>query len=66
LAIAPKDPALLLKAALVYKELGDVDRTLDSLQQALTVGLSVNAIRDTPDFDKLREDPRFQKLVGPK
>jgi len=66
LAIAPKDSSLLLKAALVYSELGEVDRTLDWLQQALTAGLSAGAIRDTPDFDKLRDDPRFQKLVGPK
>jgi serine/threonine-protein kinase len=61
-AIAPHDPDVLLSAAIAYNQLGDVDKTLSTLQAALAAGLTRNQLRDTPNFDTLRADPRFRKL----
>jgi tetratricopeptide (TPR) repeat protein len=46
--------------ARVYASMGDVDRTVDNLQQALNNGFTdIEAIRREPDFDKVRQDSRF-------
>ncbi len=46
--------------ARVYASMGDVDRTVENLQQALNNGFDdIEAIRREPDFDKVRQDSRF-------
>ncbi len=46
--------------ARVYASLGDVDRTVENLQQALNNGFTdIEAIRREPDFDKVRQDSKF-------
>jgi len=62
LALAPSDGEVRLRAAIVYNQLGDMDRCLASLEKAVAVAYSVQAIRDTPDFDHLRDNPRFRAL----
>jgi tetratricopeptide (TPR) repeat protein len=62
LALAPSDGEVRLRAAIVYNQLGDLDRCLASLEKAVAVGYSVQAIRDTPDFDHLHDNPRFRAL----
>jgi tetratricopeptide (TPR) repeat protein len=64
LALAPADGEIRLRAAIVYNQLGDTDRCLASLEKAVAVGYSAQAIRDTPDFDHLHDNPRFRSL-GP-
>ena len=63
LALSPADGEVRLRAAIVYNQLGDAERCLASLEKAVAAGYSAQAIRDTPDFDHLRSDPRFRKLA---
>jgi hypothetical protein len=54
------------KAALVYNQFADTRDALSWLKSALASGLSVAVVRDTPNFDSLRPDPRFQELIQAK
>jgi eukaryotic-like serine/threonine-protein kinase len=60
---SPKDPDVLFRAALVYNHLGDMDHMLEFLKRAFALGASPDWVRDTPDFDHVRTDPRFQAVV---
>jgi len=61
--LAPVDADVRFRAALVYNHFGDVERTLSSLEKAVSVGYPAAAIRDTPDFDDLRGNQRLQALL---
>jgi serine/threonine protein kinase/tetratricopeptide (TPR) repeat protein len=63
LSLTPRDPALLLDAASIYNQFRDANRALIWLQKALAAGISPSMVRDTPDFDSLRNDPRYQELM---
>ena len=63
LSISPKNPDVQFRAALVYNHFGDTGRTLQRLQEALASGATASSVRDTPDFDHLRTDPRFQAIL---
>jgi len=63
LSISPKDPDVQFRAALVYNHFGDTGRTLQRLQDALASGATASSVRDTPDFDHLRTDARFQAIL---
>jgi tetratricopeptide (TPR) repeat protein len=63
LELAPKDAEVLFRAALAYNQLGDTGGCLSSLEKAISNGYPAAAIRDTPDFDHLRNNPRVQKLL---
>jgi tetratricopeptide (TPR) repeat protein/predicted Ser/Thr protein kinase len=65
LQINAEDAALRFRAALVYNRFGDSKAALDWLERAVAAGWSPTKLRDTPDFDPLRSDPRFKKLLGP-
>ena len=56
-------PEVQFRAALVYNHFGDMDRTLQSLQKAIASGFPAGQVNDTPDFDHLRADPRFQAIL---
>ena len=51
------------KAALVHDQFGEIDQALGWLGKALDAGYSPTTVRDTPNFDPLRSDPRFQDLL---
>jgi len=63
LEIAPDNPSVRFEAALVYNQFGETDRALGWLEKAVAVGYSPATIRDTPNFDSLRANPRFQALL---
>ena len=64
LRLSPKNPGLLFNAGITYQQLGDTDRALDALERSVAGGTSPATLRDTPNFDVLRVNPRYLKLVG--
>lgn len=64
LELAPADADIRFRAALVHNHFGDTEQTLSSLERAVAAGYPAAAIRDTPDFDHLRDNPRIQQLLG--
>ena len=63
LRLNPKSPDLLLTAGIVYQQLGDTRRALDAIEKAVAGGVSPATLSDTPNFDTLRNNPRFLKLI---
>jgi serine/threonine protein kinase/tetratricopeptide (TPR) repeat protein len=63
ISISPHDPEVQFRAALVYNHLGDTTQTLEWLRKALASGVHSNSVRDTADFDHLRDDARLQQLL---
>lgn len=60
---APTDAEVLLRAAIVNNHFGDKEKTLDFLNRAVAARYSKTVIRDTPDFEHLKSDPRFRALL---
>jgi eukaryotic-like serine/threonine-protein kinase len=63
LALAPNDPVVMFRAALVFNHFHDDRSALAWLGRAAKAGLPRPSIRDTPDFDHLRNNPEFLKLT---
>jgi serine/threonine protein kinase/tetratricopeptide (TPR) repeat protein len=63
LRLQPKRPDLLFNAGLTFQQLGDTKRALDALEKAVSLGISPEMLRDTPNFDGLRANPRFVNLI---
>lgn len=63
LEIAPADADVLFRAAILTNHFGDKEKTLDYLSKSVAAGYSRTVIRDTPDFDHLKSEPRFHSLV---
>jgi serine/threonine-protein kinase len=63
LRIEPKRPDLLLNGAIANQQLGDEEQALNYLEKSVAAGLPPDSLRDLPNFDSLREKPRFKKLV---
>ena len=64
--IDPDDALVLYNVACVYTQLGEIDTALDCLERSDTVASSTDALnwmRNDPDLDPLRDQPRFQALV---
>jgi tetratricopeptide (TPR) repeat protein len=61
--LAPTDADVRFRAALVYNHFDDTEQTLASLEKAIAAGYPSSAIRDTPDFDHLRDNQRVQALL---
>jgi serine/threonine protein kinase/tetratricopeptide (TPR) repeat protein len=63
LRLQPKSPDLLFNAGITYQQLGDSQRALDVLEKAVSLGISPEILRDTPNFGGLAGNPRFVALV---
>jgi serine/threonine protein kinase/tetratricopeptide (TPR) repeat protein len=63
LEIAPNDPAVRFRAALVHNQLKEDNQTLDWLEKAAEAGYSITTIRDIRNFDHLWAYERFQNLL---
>jgi serine/threonine protein kinase/tetratricopeptide (TPR) repeat protein len=61
--LAPADPFLMFQAALVHNQFGQADETLRWLSKCRSAGYPVSKIRDYPNFQSLRSDPKFQALL---
>ena len=63
-ALAPNDPVILYNAACNLAQLGEHDRALDRLERSIEAGVAVGDwIKHDPDFENLRDHPRFQAIV---
>ena len=47
----------------VVARVKDGKRALDALERAVSLGISPQYLRDTPNFDALRDHPRFVALI---
>jgi serine/threonine-protein kinase len=63
LAYGKSDKEILFGAALVYNRLGETGTALEWLSKALQAGYSLTTVRESPDLDNLRGNPRYQALV---
>ena len=58
------DKDLIFNAAVVYNDLGETGDALEWLQKAFVAGYSPSIVRDSPEFDNLRNNPQFQQLLN--
>ena len=64
MTLAPNDPLVLYNAACNLALLGETNHALDGLERAIEAGVAVGDwIKHDPDFDSLRDHPRFQAIV---
>jgi adenylate cyclase len=64
IALAPNDPVILYNAACNLAQLGEHDSALDGLERSIAAGVAVSDwIKHDPDFESLRDHPRFQAIV---
>jgi tetratricopeptide (TPR) repeat protein len=64
LRLMPRDPEVLYYAGLVYAQLGDKEKAIDALQRSVAAGYSPSAVRDTPNFAVLENDPSYKVLIS--
>ncbi len=59
-------PLIALKLAAIYAQTGDADRAFELLTQliALPNGPTTGTLRIEPEWDPLRADPRFARLIA--
>jgi tetratricopeptide (TPR) repeat protein len=63
LRLQPMSPDLLLNAGIVYQQIGDSKRALDALERAVSLGVSPEMLRDTPNLNSLSNNQRFIRLI---
>jgi adenylate cyclase len=64
IALAPNDPVVLYNAACNLAQLGEHDSALNRLERSIAAGVAVSDwIKHDPDFESLRDHPRFQAIV---
>jgi adenylate cyclase len=64
ISLARDDDAILYNAGCALAVVGDEERALDALERAIGAGLAGGDwVSQDPDWERLRDHPRFQKLV---
>ena len=64
LELHPEDPSVLINGACVRAKLGRKAEALELLEKTFARGWGKRDwIERNPDFDSLRDDPRFQELL---
>ena len=59
-------PAFITYLAAVYARCGEKDAALEQLEKSTkyTTGVSYGELKQSPDWDSLRDDPRFDKILA--
>ena len=64
ISLAPDDDAILYNASCVFAVLGEEDQAFAGLQRAIEAGLAGGDwVLHDPDWERLRDHPRFQTLM---
>jgi eukaryotic-like serine/threonine-protein kinase len=63
LNLAPSDPFLMFQAALVHNQLGEREEAIRWLAKTRAAGYPLSKIRDCPNSESLRSEPKFQELL---
>jgi tetratricopeptide (TPR) repeat protein len=64
IAVAPDDPAVIINAACMYAKSGRKEEALACLERSFARGFGKRDwIEKDPDYDSLRDDPRFQAML---
>ena len=67
LELSPGDPMMLYNCACLYSQLGEVDRAVDTLGQAIAGGYeNFGWMKHDPDLNALREHPGFIAMLDGK
>ena len=62
---SPGDPVMLYNVVCVYSRLGELERAIDTLGQAIAAGYeNFPWLHNDPDLDPLRDRPDFQAVVA--
>lgn len=64
LARSPEDPAILVSAGEAYENLGDRNRALKLVTQAMVKGWTLAQLENDPGQQQLLRDPRFRDSVS--
>ncbi len=64
ISTAPDDPSVYFNAACLYAKLGRKEEALECLEQTFARGFGKRDwVEHDPDYDSLRDDPRFQAML---
>jgi adenylate cyclase len=63
MTLQPDSGSTLYNVACAYARLGDTEKALDMLDKWGDTGAGGTWIKEDPDFDDLREEPRFRALL---
>jgi adenylate cyclase len=63
MTLQPDSPPTLYNVACAYARLGDTDKALDLLERWRDTGAGGSWIVKDPDFDGLRDEPRFRAVL---
>jgi eukaryotic-like serine/threonine-protein kinase len=64
LHLDPKSADVAFTAAIVYKQIGDLDSTFVMLKKAMAGGVSAATVHGTPNFSNLESQPRYRTLLN--
>jgi serine/threonine-protein kinase len=62
LDLAPREATVLYTVGHAYEQVGQRERALDLLGQAVAAGQPLSDLQQEPGLQALREDPRFQRI----
>jgi len=64
LQLNSRDNRVQALAAVVYEQLGRRSQAIAAVEKALALGYSLEEIRSWPPLEKLRQDPRYKRIVA--
>ena len=65
LELSPGDPLMLYNCTCCYSRLGEPDRAIETLRQAIAAGYAnIPWLQHDPDLNPLRDNPQFQALLA--